>query len=166
MKNEVKFCNKLNHNYFYISYYSEKKDKSNKRTEMIPVKVTDILHQWSRCKNLEVLKKLDQRFSNLNILGMLNFKMLIDGHLIIFCIYYIDFRKNCKYSETSSSEVYHTTSTDAGVFTNSTILSQRFSNTHKQHNCQKFGQRTIRYINISTDLSHKRNITIKIYIFY
>lgn len=44
---------------------------------MVPVRVSDILHYWSQCKNLECLKDLDKRFHDANILGKyLNWQFL------------------------------------------------------------------------------------------
>ncbi|XP_073823466.1 uncharacterized protein [Musca autumnalis] len=46
-----------------------KKDSSITDMEMVPVRVSDILHYWSQCKNLECLKDMDKRFQDANILG-------------------------------------------------------------------------------------------------
>ncbi|XP_005187314.3 uncharacterized protein LOC101894051 [Musca domestica] len=46
-----------------------KEDPSITELEMVPVRVSDILHYWSQCKNLECLKDLDKRFHDANILG-------------------------------------------------------------------------------------------------
>lgn len=41
---------------------------------MVPVRVADILHYWSQCKDLECLKDMDRRFQEANILGKLVIK--------------------------------------------------------------------------------------------
>ncbi|XP_075150122.1 uncharacterized protein LOC142224239 [Haematobia irritans] len=46
-----------------------KEDASITEMEMVPVKVSEILHYWSQCKNLECLKDMDKRFQDANILG-------------------------------------------------------------------------------------------------
>lgn len=121
--------------------------------EMIPVKVSDILHQWSRSKNLDVLKKLDQRFLKMNILGMwktpIHLYIYIEIYLYttIEILIYLRFRKNRQYSETSSSKMYLTTSSNAGVFIDTAILSQRISNTHQGRRCSaEYRQGTIRQL--------------------
>ncbi|XP_053958576.1 uncharacterized protein LOC128863443 [Anastrepha ludens] len=38
-------------------------------TILVPIRVTDILQHWVRTKNLEVLKHLDKRFAETNVLG-------------------------------------------------------------------------------------------------
>ncbi|XP_013101542.2 uncharacterized protein LOC106083201 [Stomoxys calcitrans] len=46
-----------------------KKDTSITEMEMVPVRVSEILHYWSQCKNLECLKDMDKRFQDANVLG-------------------------------------------------------------------------------------------------
>lgn len=40
---------------------------------MTPVQVNDILHQWTKTKDLEQLKELDKRFIEANVLGKFRF---------------------------------------------------------------------------------------------
>lgn len=37
---------------------------------MILVRVSDIIYYWSQHKNLEILKEMDKRYQDTNILGM------------------------------------------------------------------------------------------------
>lgn len=46
-----------------------KKDPSITEVEMVSVRVSDILHYWSHCKNMESLMEMDKRFQDTNILG-------------------------------------------------------------------------------------------------
>lgn len=45
------------------------KDAKDATTALVPIKVADILQQWVRTKNLGVLKHLDKRFVEANVLG-------------------------------------------------------------------------------------------------
>ncbi|KNC22724.1 hypothetical protein FF38_04076 [Lucilia cuprina] len=46
-----------------------KKDPSINTMEMVTVKVSDILYYWSQHKNLDILKDMDKRYQDTNILG-------------------------------------------------------------------------------------------------
>ncbi|XP_037820676.1 uncharacterized protein LOC119609800 isoform X2 [Lucilia sericata] len=46
-----------------------KKDPSINAMEMVTVRVSDILYYWSQHKNLDILKEMDKRYQDTNILG-------------------------------------------------------------------------------------------------
>lgn len=40
--------------------------------KMVNVRVSDILYYWSQHKNLEIIKEMDKRYQDTNILGKFN----------------------------------------------------------------------------------------------
>ncbi|KAM7351226.1 uncharacterized protein ACRADG_004167 [Cochliomyia hominivorax] len=46
-----------------------KKDPTITEMEMVTVRVSDIIYHWSQHKNLDILKQMDQRYQDTNILG-------------------------------------------------------------------------------------------------
>lgn len=44
---------------------------------MVTVRVADILYYWSQHKNLEILKEMDKRYQDSNILGNILFSKAI-----------------------------------------------------------------------------------------